>query len=152
MTEFDPFATAPADEPPTEPVQDAPAATADRPAAAMSSDGKVVVTLKGGADFEDPWIVIHADDVDDAVRQLNGRLAKLMELAQKAAAKFRELGGKSGRASGQQQAQRPARKRPPDGAPEQPDGWEYRTGVSKAGKTWQGYFPPRGVHDDPIWF
>lgn len=39
----------------------------------MSENGKVVVTLKGGKDFDAPWIVIHADNAAEA-RDLMGEV------------------------------------------------------------------------------
>lgn len=38
---------------------------------AVPSEGKVVVTLKGASGYDAPWIVIHADDANDALSQLN---------------------------------------------------------------------------------
>ena len=57
---------------------------------ASANEGKVVVTLKGGRDFDAPWIVIHADDVSEAndlLEQANN--LELHETVAAAAAFFR---------------------------------------------------------------
>lgn len=157
MTDFDPFAPA-ADEAQAEapaPAPEKPKKAPSRPAKTPESDGKVVVTLKGGAGFDDPWIVIHADSVEDANAQLNADLVTLMDRTQSAAALFR--GKAPAKPASSNAAQRPARQDPPDGAPEKPgDDWVYRTGVTKsgpnAGKTWQAWMPPQGSDDKPVFF
>ena len=101
MAEYnDPFADAPADE-----AQAAPAApnsgpweeTAPAPAPAAapaakpapivvgSEGGKVTVTLKGGTSFDKPWVVIHAEDIPDALDNLkHPSIKELLFAAQKA--------------------------------------------------------------------
>jgi hypothetical protein len=60
------FASAPADAPAEEAQQAPPAqepvgtATVAKPVVVTDGDGKVVLTFKGGRDFDAPWIVIHA--------------------------------------------------------------------------------------------
>jgi hypothetical protein len=50
----------------------------------------VTVTLKAGVGFEVPWIVIHAESVDDALRQIDsGPFATLAERTVAAAEFFR---------------------------------------------------------------
>ncbi|MBG6140247.1 hypothetical protein ACFQ29_01410 [Longispora fulva] len=39
---------------------------------ASNGNGKIVITLKAGADFAAPWIVIHADNASDADATLTG--------------------------------------------------------------------------------
>ncbi|AWY03866.1 hypothetical protein SEA_NEDARYA_49 [Gordonia phage Nedarya] len=168
----DPFAApAATEEPPFEPdVAQAPVetpkeetnvtVTKDRPAA--SSDGKVVLTFKGGAGFEAPWVVIHADGLDEASSFVNedaGKLAELMTRVQKAAQHFagqapaKPAGGGGGSRGGAPQA-----------AQEAPGGEErfcahgkmtFRSGVAKgSGKPYKMFACPerdRSQQCDPQW-
>lgn len=53
------------------------------------AEGKVVVTLKAGAAYDAPWIVIHASSLEDAEAQLrNQALKTLMDLTARAATHF----------------------------------------------------------------
>jgi hypothetical protein len=111
----------------------------------------VTVTLKGGAGFDAPWIVIHAGDIGDAYDQLSGDnasvLAKLMDRTRHAASHFTSLGGAAAAAP----ATRPGQE-VPSGLPDAPGpDWTYKTGVGKNGKTWKAYMPPRGSSESPVW-
>jgi hypothetical protein len=156
MTITDPFADAPA-EPLSTDIGDPPpngAAQAVDPskAPAPPSEGKVVVTLKGGRDFDAPWIVIHAADVADANAQLNSDLAALMGRVQNAAATFRGAAGPSASpaaATPQRQAPQGATEAP-SWAGQAPDGYKYATGV-KNGRTWHAWFPIERDGGEKIW-
>lgn len=155
----DPFATPqPAEEAQAEtikpPEPSAPVATAPRPAS--TSEGKVVVTLKGGTGFDAPWIVIHADDAADALSQINEEMAALMERAQTAAKHFGSLGGGPNTngarpvAQGQPQGSLEA----PAWAPPKPfEDFVYKTGVSaKNGRVWHAWMPPEKGDSRPAKF
>lgn len=163
MTVTDPFAdevvaeadaedTAVFDAPPPEAPKKAPAKkAAPKPTVATDSEGKITVTLKGGAGFDAPWIVVHAADISDAYMQFQGDnaalLVELMSKVKKAASFF--SGGSGGNAA--RPAPQQAQEAPP-GAPECPPGWQYKSGISKAGKPYKGFFPPRGDESKPIFF
>lgn len=59
----------------------------------VSAESKIVVTLKGGSGYDEPWVVIHADDLDDALAQTTERakLGDLMKAAQEASKAFRDF-------------------------------------------------------------
>ena len=162
MTNIDPFAdvtdTAAAevedqgfDAPPPEAPKKAAKKAAPKPVVAPEGDGKVTITLKGGAGFDAPWIVIHATDIADAYEQLSGDyaaiLVELMGKVKKAGTFFSGGNGAAPRPAAPAQAQEA-----PAGAPECPPGWTYRSGVGKTGKPYKGYFPPRGDDTKPIFF
>lgn len=159
LSDVDPFADVPVDtdtpEPFTEPepAKKAPAKKAAAKKVEVGDvDGKVTITLKGGAGFDAPWIVIHAADIPDAYLQLSGDqaalLVELMDKVKKAGAHF-AAGSKGGAAGGA--PARPGNEAPP-GTPEAPGpDWQYKTGVGKNGKTWKGWFPPRGSDASPVW-
>jgi hypothetical protein len=121
------------------------------------SEGKVVLTFKGGRDFDAPWIVIHAADLEEAHASVFGDnavlLSALMEQVQKASQHFASQ-GKSSPASGGGAPQRQA----PQGATEAPSwagaapaGYKYATGV-KNGRTWHAFFPiERDSNLEKIW-
>lgn len=120
-------------------------------------DNKVVVTLKGGASFSDPWIVIHANSVEEADAQMDAKLAALMEKTHRVAKKFVEVGGGTAPAAPAQTSSAPA------GAQSAPNNetrqckhgaMTYKTG-SKGGRTWKAFMcpTPKGAPDqcDPQW-
>lgn len=118
--------------------------------AANASEGKLTITLKGGAGFDAPWIVIHAQDASDGLAQMKDpALKELMDLVKKGGAHF---SGGTGQAT-----QRPAAKPAGGATPQAPAGdgkscqhgdMIFRSG-SKNGKTWKGYFcpTPKGTPD-----
>jgi len=88
VTITDPFA-APAEEAQAAPVAQTSspwdhAPTAETKTAAPvvvpTSDGKVVLTFKGGTGFDAPWIVVHATDLDDALRYVTDDATKVIDL------------------------------------------------------------------------
>jgi len=127
---------------------------ANKPAPAVAaSEGKVVLTFKGGAGFDAPWIVIHAESLEDAYDQVTEEnaklLADLMGKVQSAGQHFVKLGGGSPNSNGGQNSG--GRRGAPQGAQEAPNGEErycahgkmqFKSGVSKAGNTYKGFFCP----------
>lgn len=132
-------------------------------------EGKVVVTLKGGTGFDAPWIVIHAEDAADALAQLDGTLAELMQKTAQVARYFHgQLGGskppqaaptpQSGGYNGGGQPGRPANaNQAPNGQAEYcaHGAMVFNSGVNNQGKAWSGHFcpQPKGATDkcDPKW-
>ena len=124
MSFEDPFNNAPTDETPGEEAQQhqtvspwdgVPPSSSPAPApqvVSVGSEGKVVLTYKGGRDFDAPWVVIHATDLDDAMKQAS-QFDKLKELFTNVASGgkfFVGLGGGSAPAQGgggQQQSRAP---------------------------------------------
>lgn len=159
MSFEDPFNNAPADAP-AEEAQQAPANSvwdnepkaATPPVVNVGGDGKVVLTYKGGRDFDAPWVVIHATDLDDALRQAS-QFDKLKELFANVSSGGKYFVGLSGGPSapannggGQQQSRAPrAATEAPSWAPEKPYAdFVYRTGVSKKnGSVWHAWMPPQ---------
>lgn len=160
MSNIDPF-DAIADDSVGEPFEDTPPAVkkAAPKKVAVKADpegeGKLTVTLKGGAGFDAPWIVVHAANVDDALDLFQGdasKLASLMDRVQSAGKHFTGLApakpaGGSGGAPARPGAEAPA------GTPEAPGpDWTFKTGVNaNTGKTWKAWMPPRGSDAKPVW-
>jgi hypothetical protein len=171
LTENDPFASAPADDEATRyadapnPTYGIPAAEdAAKSAAKMAtpvfnvgpSEGKVVLTFKGGTSFDAPWIVIHAASLQDAYNQVTHdnavKLSDLMDRVQVAGQYFAGK-GKSSAPAQQRQAAPAGAQSAPAGAPPAPGpDWTFKSGVSKQGKPWKGWMPPRGSDERPLFF
>jgi hypothetical protein len=155
LTEFD---VDPFEDIADEAVEPAPAkkAPAKKVATKPSSDREgVTVTLKGGAGFDAPWIVIHAADLADAYEQVSGDnaglLVKLMEQTSKAAQHFSGQNKGAGGAAPSNRAPAAA-VAPPAGTPDAPGpDWTFKSGVGKTGKPWKAWMPPRGSSEQPVW-
>lgn len=142
MSFEDPFDAAPLDsQAPAE--ETAPVKTKvakAKPAVQTDSDGKVVITFKGGRDFDAPWIVFHANGLQEAhdfVVDNVSMLATVMQKTQEAAKYF------AGKAAGKDPAAEAAQpqRSAPQGSQEAPGGEKrfcdhgemvFRTGVAKA--------------------
>lgn len=142
----DPFADAPTD-------VEATKTPAPKKETVLSEDtqSKIVVTLKGGAGFDAPWIVVHADDPADATAQLSDEsLDKLIEATKAAAAKFHD--GKAAPARGGASNGKPAGATQAPNGQTPPEGYVFKTGVGKDGRTWKAFMPiDRNSGLDVIW-
>lgn len=127
---------------------------AARKASVEDSNGKVVVTLKGGKGYEAPWIVLHCDTVAEANGLLSDDgLKELIDRTTKAGQYFAKQGGVSAPATAAAPA--PAGGGSPYGAPQKPENisdkvWQLiqQGGTLKRGKNpsnpWVGIAPPKG--------
>ena len=112
-------------------------------------DLEVSVTLKGGRDFDAPWVVVRAQSTAAALAALDEQMQDLLKATAKYGKAFAQLGSEN----------KPASKgaRPAPGPQEHPGGREefcshgkrvYKTGVAKsgknAGKTWEAFDCPEG--------
>lgn len=152
----DPFASKAAEETTEEaPNQEAPKETTttkkkENVTMAESTEGKIVVTLKGGKGYEAPWIVIHANDVADANEQLNDEgLADLIKQTKKVAEFFN--GGANTQAANAPAGQPQASTQAPNGQ-QPPEGYVFKSGVGKNGRAWKAFMPAdRNSGLQPIW-
>lgn len=112
---------------------------------------KITVTLKGGAGYDAPWVVVHAANATDALETLNDEdLKTVLERAKKIGSFF--AGGSAG-------AQAPANNGQPAGASQAPggqtppEGYVFKSGVSKKnGRPWQAFMPiDRNSGLETIW-
>jgi hypothetical protein len=144
---FDPFQdAAPTTSTAAQTQEDKPVTIAVTP----QSDGKVVVTLKGGTGYDSPWIVIHAADVDDALAQLkDDALGELIQRTAQVGKYFAESGKPAGQAAPQQQQAPQGRPGQPQGSQQAPNGEErycahgkrqFKSGVNKSGKPYKAFF------------
>ncbi|QGH79721.1 hypothetical protein SEA_ANON_50 [Gordonia phage Anon] len=160
-----PVAEAPFTPDPTPAAQPAAQVVQTKPVAPASADGKVVLTFKGGRDFDAPWIVIHADGLDEAAEFVGtkaGVLAELMTRVQAAGQHFAgqapaKPAGGGGQRSGGGGAPQGATEAPAWAPPKPFDDFVYKSGVSKsgrnAGKTWHAWMPPqKGDGRDAVFF
>ena len=128
------------------------------------TEGKLTITLKGGAGFDAPWIVIYADDAADGLAQMQDEnLKKLMDIVKRAGQHFSGGSGNSGRPAQTQQStpqaqnnSKPPQQSAPNGETRQCAHGEmtFRSGVSqKTGKPWKAFFcpAPKGQQCDAQW-
>jgi len=158
LSDIDPFADVVADTDAPEPFTEAPAKKAapkkaTTPKAESTGREGLTVTLKGGAGFDAPWIVIHAADIPDAYEQLSGdQAAVLVELMDKVKKAGNHFSGGSAKANTSGGAPARPGNEAPEGTSEAPGpDWTYKTGVGKNGKTWKAWMPPRGSSEQPVW-
>ncbi|WP_458682247.1 hypothetical protein [Prescottella equi] len=133
--------------------------SATRPVAA-DSEGKVVLTFKGGVGFDAPWIVVHAASLEEANHIVNHDaklLADTMERVQKAGAHFAGLAPV--KASPNSSGGAPQGGGTPPAAQSAPGGdqkfckhgaMQFRSGVNQnSGKAWKAFFcpTPKGTPD-----
>lgn len=141
---IDPFAPA-ADEANTETV------TTPEVVVAQNVDHEAITTtFKAGAGYDAPWIVTRAATIAEADALLDQSFADYMAKVKRVATAFSGETNMKPKAAAAPAA-KPAYQQPPAGSPECPEGWTYKSGVGKNGKTWSAYMPPRGVTADPIW-
>lgn len=125
------------------------------PVVAPSSGTEIVMTFKEGSGFDATWNVVHASTVEEADAILDEKFAALLAKQKRVAEFFR--GGPVAAARGGNTSGASA---PPQGATEAPS-WApakhqpdavYKTGVSKAGKTWHAWMAPEKGGYDPKFF
>lgn len=163
MTVIDPFAAAPEEAQQTEAAPTPSTGTyiagvnviPRASAAAPSSGVEIVMTFKEGSGFDATWNVVHASTVEEADTLLDEKFAALLTKQKRVAEFFR--GGPVAAARGGNTSGASA---PPQGATEAPS-WApakhqpdavYKTGVSKAGKTWHAWMAPEKGGYDPKFF
>lgn len=131
-----------------------------------TSNSKFVATYKGGTGFDAPWLVHHADSLDEIKETLENELLRdIFDLMQAAGGYFASKGTPApaggGRAPRQGQPSGSTSIELSDkdwnkiedrfGSREIPSGWETRSGVAKnSGKPWRAVMPPRGSDEKPL--
>lgn len=104
------------------------------------SQDKIVVTLKGGSGYDAPWIVIHADTVEQATEILKDEAAKeLIDQTKKVAGYFSAGSGKS--SGGKQYKGKPAGASQAPNGQTPPEGYVFKSGISQKGKPWKAFMP-----------
>jgi hypothetical protein len=142
MSFEDPFDNAPLDTEPAEEAQQPVVkakVTKAKPASSAESDGKVVLTFKGGRDFDAPWIVIHANGLQEAhdfvVGDNAALLAVVMERVQVAGKHFSGKPASAAQGSAQPESSAPpASQAAPGGETRYCEHGEmvFKSGVAKA--------------------
>ncbi len=153
---FDPFADAPADSAPADEAQTTTTSSpwednqvpSTPPTTDLSDANRVRITLKGGTDYDSPWVTIDGVNVPDALNQITGANAEplkdLLDQAAKVGSYFSSK-STSTAASGAQSTQRGK----PAAATEAPNGEErfckhgqmtWKSGTSAKGNAYKGFF------------
>ena len=121
---------------------------------------EVSVTLKGGRDFDAPWVVVRAQSVGAALDALDEDMQQLLKVAAKYGKAFAELGGSKPAGGAAKSGAASSNSRPAPGPKDHPDGkkefcqhgeMQYKSGVTKTGKnqgkTWHAFDCADGVCD-----
>lgn len=147
MSFEDPFDNAPADSEEVEQTAAPAIKVAKKKPAPADSDGKVVLTFKGGRDFDAPWIVIHANGLQEAHDFVVGDNASLLAtVMERVKVASRHFAGQPAAAQPQAAGGGQAPSRAPQGAQEAPGGEKrfcehgemvFKSGVSKAGNSYK---------------
>lgn len=133
-----------------------------------SGEGKVVGTIKGGRDFDEPWIVLHCESLQELVDNLTDRelLGQAMDAAQKASKAFRDFRPAEARQNAPATSQggsQPRTQGKPAQATEHPKGrkeycehgeMEFKSGLGKNGKPWGAFdckTDPKGCPKGRVW-
>lgn len=130
-----------------DPWNETPPAEDKKQAPVVETDGKVVMTFKGGAGYDAPWVVIHAAGLQEAHDFVTGDnaslLADVMTRVQSAGRHFASLSpAKPAGAPAPSRAPQAAQEAP-EWAPDKPyDDFVYKSGIGKNGKTWHAWMPP----------
>lgn len=127
---------------------------------AVETDGKVVMTFKGGAGYDAPWVVIHAAGLQEAHDFVTGDnaslLADVMTRVQSAGRHFASLSPAASKGAGAPAPSRApqAAQDAPEWAPDKPfEDFVYKSGIGKNGKQWHAWMPPtRQDNRDALFF
>lgn len=116
------------------------------------SQSKIVTTLKGGSGYDAPWVVVHSDTPAEALDTLSDpALKELLDKAKEVGAHF--SGGSKGNARPKQAGQPQGAVNAPAGSPNPPEGYVFKSGISKKnGKPWKAFMPiDRNSGLETIW-
>lgn len=119
----------------------------------VTDQDKIVVTLKGGSGFDAPWIVVHANDAVEAHNTLKDKsMEELVNLASSVGKAFAATGSPANKRGGGQSNGKPAGAAQAPNGQEPPEGYEFKSGVSKKGKAWKAFMPlDRDAGLEVIW-
>lgn len=124
------------------------------PSKSQSEEGRydgISVTFKGNGSFDQPWIVVHASTVSDALKEISDKaFGELIKKAQQVGSFWSNLAGanssnpaaasSSGGGGGERKGTPPKAVDPEPGEHFCKHGErEYKSGVSGAGKAWAGW-------------
>lgn len=140
----DPFASAPAqDEAQQETTPTTTETSKEKPLTApttVTDQSKLTLTFKGGAGYDAPWVVVHANNPSEAnAIVLDEEFKTLLETVQR-------VGGAFGGMAPNKPAA-PASNGQPAGASQAPNGetpppgYVFKSGMGKNGKPWKAFMP-----------
>lgn len=161
MSTIDPFNTNPGEEaqqqtePTTTPSIETSKEKPTLTTTTVSDQSKLTLTFKGGAGFDAPWVVVHANTPSEAAALVRDQdFKELLQLTQEVGGAFGGMApNKPAQAAPVANAVPAGAQQAPAGSPECPPGFVFKSGISaKTGKPWKGFMPPRGSNEKPIFF
>lgn len=148
MSTIDPFNTTPGEEaqqqtePTTTPSIETSKEKPTLTTTTVSDQSKLTLTFKGGAGYDAPWVVVHANTPGEAAALVREQdFKELLQLTQ-------EVGGAFGSMAPNKPAQAaPSANAAPAGATQAPNGetpppgYMFKSGIGKNGKPWKAFMP-----------
>lgn len=139
----DPFASAPAqDEAQQETTPTTTETSKEKPLTApttVTDQSKLTLTFKGGAGYDAPWVVVHANNPSEAnAIVLDEEFKTLLETVQRVGGAFG--GMKPAAPAGQSNGQPAGASQAPNGETP-PPGYVFKSGMGKNGKPWKAFMP-----------
>lgn len=141
----DPFASAPAqDEAQQETTPTTIETSKEKPLTTptVTDQSKLTLTFKGGAGYDAPWVVVHANNPSEAnAIILDLEFKNLLENVQKVGGSFGGMApNKSAAPAGQNNGQPAGANQAPNGETP-PPGYTFKSGIGKNGKPWKAFMP-----------
>lgn len=141
----DPFATAPAQDeaqqettPTTETSKEKPLTTL----APATDQSKLTLTFKGGAGYDAPWVVVHANNPAEANEIiLDEDFKSLLENVQRVGGAFGEMAPNKPAAPAKKSNGQPAGAAQAPNGETPPPGYMFKSGIGKNGKPWKAFMP-----------
>lgn len=151
----DPFASAPAQDeaqqestPTTETSKEKPLTTTT-----VTDQSKLTLTFKGGAGYDAPWVVVHANNPSEAnAIILDLEFKELLETVQKIGGSFGEMAPNKPAAPANRSNGQPAGATQAPNGETPPPGYVFKSGMGKNNKPWKAFMPiDRNSDLEVIW-
>lgn len=142
----DPFASAPAqDEAQQETTPTTIETSKEKPlttnTTTVTDQSKLTLTFKGGAGYDAPWVVVHANNPSEAnAIVLDEEFKTLLETVQRVGGAFGGMAPNKPAPAAQNNGQ-PAGANQAPGGETPPPGYVFKSGMGKNGKPWKAFMP-----------
>lgn len=139
----DPFASAPAQDEAQQESTPTIQTSKEKPLTTTVTDqSKLTLTFKGGAGYDAPWVVVHANNPSEANEIiLDTEFKNLLENVQKVGGKFGEMAPTKASAPANQSNGQPAGANQAPNGETPPPGYVFKSGMGKNGKPWKAFMP-----------
>lgn len=110
--------------------------------APSTDQSKLTLTFKGGAGYDAPWVVVHANNPSEANEIiLDEEFKSLLENVQRVGGAFGGMAPNKPAAPARQGNGQPAGATQAPNGETPPPGYTFKSGVGKNGKPWKAFMP-----------